>query len=103
MLLVESNLWLTKKILLLWFQQIMAMYSPLERTANEEQVCSVLANVLHIDIDGVGMDLMKKIHLFWDMQMAHDIALVMFKIRIRKLNGDVEENSRVIMKTKGTD
>ena len=102
MLLVESNLWLRNKILLLWFQQIMAMYSPLERTANEEQVCSVLANVLHIDIDEVEMELMKKIHLFWDMQMTHDIALVMFKIRIMKLNGDVEENYRV-MKTKGTD
>ena len=79
------------------------MCSPLERTANEEQVCSVLANVLHTDIDGVEMELMKKIHLFWDKQMTHDIALVMFKIRIRKLNGDVEENFRVIMKTKGTD
>ena len=35
--------------------------------------------------------------------MAHDIALVMFKIRLLKLIEDVEENFRVIMKTKGTD
>ena len=81
----------------------MATCSPLERTANEEQVCSVLANVLHTDIDGVEMELMKKTHLFWDMQMARDTALVMFKILIMKLNGDVEENFRVITKTKGTD
>lgn len=79
------------------------MYSPLEPTANEEQVYSELANVLHTDIDGVEMELMKKTHLFWAIQMDLDIALVMFKILIMKLNGDVEENFRVITKTKGMD
>ena len=79
------------------------MYSPLEPTANEEQVYLELANVLHIDIDGVEMELMKKTHLFWAIQMDQDIALVMFKILIMKLNGDVEENFRVITKTKGMD
>ena len=79
------------------------MYSPLERTANEEQVYSELANVLHTDIDGVEMELMKKTHLFWAIQMDQDIALVMFKILIMKLNGDAEENCRVITKTKGMD
>ena len=39
------------------------MYLPLERMANEEQVYSVLANVLHIDIDGVEMAPMKDIDL----------------------------------------
>ena len=58
------------------------MYSPLEPTANEEQVYLELANVLHIDIDGVEMELMKKTHLFWAIQMDLDIALVMFKILI---------------------
>lgn len=81
----------------------MAMYSPLEPTANEEQVYSELANVLHTDIDGVEMELMKKTHLFWAIQMDQDIALVMFKILIMKLNGDAEENFRVITKTKGMD
>ena len=81
----------------------MAMYSPLEPTANEEQVYLELANVLHTDIDGVEMELMKKTHLFWAIQMDQDIALVMFKILIMKLNGDVEENFRVITKTKGMD
>ena len=79
------------------------MYSPLEPTANEEQVYSELANVLHTDIDGVEMELMKKTHLFWAIQMDQDIALVMFKILIMKLNGDAEENLRVITKTKGMD
>ena len=81
----------------------MAMYSPLEPTASEEQVYSELANVLHTDIDGVEMELMKKTHLFWAIQMDQDIALVMFKILIMKLNGDVVENFRVITKTKGMD
>ena len=79
------------------------MCSLLERTANEEQVCSVLANVLHINIDGVEMELMKKTHLFWDIQMDQDTDLVMSKILIMKLNGDVVENFRVITKTKGMD
>ena len=79
------------------------MCSLLERTANEEQVCSVLANVLHINIDGVEMELMKKTHLFWGIQMDQDTDLVMSKILIMKLNGDVVENFRVITKTKGMD